>query len=450
MLNIDLIKNKLQKAGVNYSGQTWLVACSGGADSLALFLVCMEIGVLPVLTHVNYGLRGEESEQDEAFVRALAEKHAIPLRIKKIKKEDWENVEGDGIQEKARNLRYQWFAELMNSEKATFLALGHHKDDQVETFFLKAFRSSGIRGLSAMKILDDYKIRPMLDFSRSDVLLYLNNKQQNYRSDSSNEKEIYLRNKIRLQLIPFLENQFPGSVDAIATSTKILTAESSFLEQSLKLVFEQLIKFSGNQQLLDLKKLLNYTQYELILFRWLEGFGFTYSQVENIITLIHKPSGNKTFFAGDKRLLVERDFLILEPLGPSKHSWDEQFDSPEELKSFFQSVEVLKNSNFEQKSIASGMVHLDFNLLEFPLKLRNWKQGDVFYPAGMNGKKKLSDLFIDRKLSSVEKEKIWILTDKTDQIILVGQLHKDRRYLASEKTTIILQISTTYTRFVDN
>jgi len=405
-----------------------ILAISGGTDSVCLMHILLHLGVNIHLAHCNFNLRDKESKKDEEFVRSLSNTYSLKLHFKSFKTTDYASKNNISIQMAARDLRYNWFAFLLENEKADYIATAHHKDDSIETFFINLIRGSGILGLRGIPCEKERIVRPLLNCSRIEIENYLLYYDLKYMNDSSNSSSKYLRNNIRNKLIPLLQDFNPSINETIFSEMNILRDTFVVFDKHMKSVKEDLIDVKEGLVLIDIDKLSKLEPLNIYLFELLKGYGF--NQIESILLALDGQSG-KRFYSRSHELLLDRetifireirneDFLEVEIL-----ELDNKISFPINLKfSIYLENRFIKHENIAQ---------LDFSKLEFPLKLRKWKDGDRFVPLGMNTFKKLSDFFIDNKFSLIEKQEQWLLCSGDDIVWVIG--HRiDERYKVNSKT----------------
>ena len=397
-----------------------LLAISGGADSVCLFFALKELGYNVELAHCNFNLRAEESDEDEYFVRELANKYGVKYHVNSFETQKYASEQKISIQMAARDLRYKWFDELLAVNNLDFVITAHHKDDNVETFFINLIRGTGVNGLCGIKAKNKKIIRPLLDISRQEIEHYLTKNKIKYRNDSSNSEVKYLRNKIRHQLMPLLKEMNPNIEQIITNEIFVLDGVSKVFQEQMTAIKERLLVQKEGIYKLNISELIELQHLEVILFEILKPFGF--SEVDQIIKAINSQSG-KQFFSDTYQLIIDREQIIISAL--ENHQEDIEIREIEiEIKNpltmkFAGSLDFSLNKN-------PNVAKLDFDKLSFPLKLRKWKNGDKFKPLGMRNFKKVSDFFIDEKYSILAKQKQWILCSEDDIVWIVGNRIDDR------------------------
>lgn len=416
-------------------GKKLLLAVSGGLDSMVMADLFHQLDYAIALAHCNFQLRGVESFEDQNFVQDYATQNEIPLFITQFDTESFAKDYKLSTQVAARELRYNWFYELLETEKYDYILTAHHADDNLETFLINLSRGTGLEGLDGIPMQNNQVIRPFLTFSRSEILDYAVSQEIQWREDSSNASDKYLRNKIRHDVVPVLKEINPDFLAAFQKTQTYLQEATKMVEDAAIMVYQQIAKEEGDAIHFDLKQLMRLPNYKSYLYQWLNEFGFT--SWEDIYDLAEAQSG-KQVFSESFRLLKDRDFLIVAPLS--------HIDRAEEFVIEQNQTEV----NFPiklafRKATANSMeensaIFVDEDKLTFPLMLRRWQEGDSFFPLGMDGKsKKVSKLFKDLKLSLIEKENNWLLCS-ANQIVWVVGIRQDERFKITDTTQNRLQI----------
>ncbi len=416
-----------------------LLGISGGIDSICMFHLFRQLEFSIGIAHCNFQLRSDESEQDEIFVRNLANKYNIPFFSTRFETKEIAENEGISIQMAARDLRYDWFEEIRNKYDYNYIAIAHNKDDVIETFLINLTRGSGIKGFTGIKSKSGKIIRPLLFASRNVIEEYLNKNNFEYREDSSNSAVKYSRNLIRHEIIPLFEKINPSFRETIIENiSRLKDTEKVYLDNISK-TRESIVREENQRTLLNLEKLKQLYPLSTFLYEILKPFGFSGSQVNDIIESLDGISG-KQFFSSTYRLIKDRTELIIEEISSinEKHYYidvnTERFESPVKLN--FSKFEL----NRDFKIIKDSQIGLfDLNKIEFPIILRKWEKGDYFMPLGMKNLKKVSDFFIDSKLSLSDKENAWILESENKIIWILGY-RIDERFKITDITKNIFKI----------
>lgn len=416
-----------------------VVGISGGADSVALLHILVSLGYKCIAAHCNFNLRGDESFRDEQFTIDFTQRLQVPLCKISFETNKYAQENRLSVEMAARELRYRWFEELLNTYDADAVAVAHHRDDSVETLLINLTRGSGITGLTGIKPKNGNVVRPLLCVSREDIYAYIENNGLEYVTDSSNSSDIYTRNFIRLKVIPLLEEINPSVKASLARTANHLYDASLIYNHSIEEARRVIIQ--NNR--LSISALLSFPAPATILYEMLKPYGFSRTVCESIFTVLDKDSG-KIFYSSTHRLLKDRSDLLIDVLsGEDNRAYlinleDDNVDLPVELKP---EIVVIKEDYQIEKD--KKFAYFDFDKLSFPLVLRHWQEGDWFVPFGMKGKKKISDYFSDKKFSLFDKEKTWLLCSGQDVIWIVGE-RTDNRYRIEKTTKRVLKL-----KFID-
>lgn len=418
-----------------------LLAVSGGVDSAVMADMFYKAGFSFGMAHANFQLRGEESERDEAFVRQLAEKYKVEIFIKRFSTSGYAKKKKISIQVAARELRYQWFEELLVKNGYDVVATAHHLDDQVETFLINLARGTGIAGLHGIPVKQGKIIRPLLFAWREEILDYAFDNQVSFVEDSSNITDKYTRNRIRHHVVPHLEKINPGFKKGLNETIKIIQETEIIYKQSITDTRNSILEKRGNNLVIPVHAFFSLDPIKAYAFELLSPFGFNLANIDNIISLKDAIPG-KEVLSSTHRLVKDRNELIILPRIdiPCKSEYELNFSDLE--KGFLYpadlSFEILDKKP-ENLKLPPDEALLDLEKLDFPLKIRKWKRGDAFVPFGMSKLKKLSDFFIDLKYSKIDKENQWLLCSGNDIVWIIGQ-RIDERYKVEKESLKILKI----------
>ena len=417
------------------NGKKLLLATSGGLDSMVMVDLFHKLPFDIAIAHCNFQLRGMESFEDQNFVQNYAETNNIELFITQFDTEAFAEDYKLSTQVAARELRYSWFYELLDTKKYDYILTAHHADDNLETFLINFVRGTGLDGLTGIPEQNDKVIRPILIFSRQELEQYARENNIQWREDSSNASDKYLRNKIRHNLVPILKELNPDFLSSFQKTQTYLQESQTMAEDASIMVYQQVAKENGEDIHFDLNQLKKLPNYKSYLYQWLNEYGF--SAWDDIYDLVDSQSG-KQVFSNKFRLLKNRDFLILSPI-KLEVEIEEYFIYKKQKE-----VNIPLNLSFckvaDISLVPNTTIFVDEDKLWFPLDLRRWKKGDSFQPLGMEGKsKKVSKFFKDQKLSLIEKEKIWILCSDNQIVWIVG-LRQDERFKVKNTTKNILKI----------
>ena len=430
--------SKFEKHVASYfpflKGKKLLLAVSGGIDSMVLMRLCIEMKMDISVAHCNFSLRGDDSDADEDFVKSQTDKLQIPIFIKKFDTKKIAEKEKSSIQVVARNLRYEWFNTLLINNDYDYILTAHHLDDSLETFLINFTRGSGLNGLTGIPKQNVSIVRPLLPFSRTEIEIFANENKVEWREDSSNASDKYLRNKLRHDVIPMLKELNPSLLHSFENTISNLQQAQSLVDDASRIVYRKVVTDTNFQKRINLTELIQLPNYNAYLYQWLEPLGF--SDWESINDLATAQSG-KQIHSQNHTLLKDRNFLIVFPKQESEKTTlflieKEQKEVKFPLKIKFCNVDDISNQ-------ATNTIFVDEDKLQFPLVIRKWQAGDWFYPHGLNGKKKLSKFFKDEKYSLLDKSEAWLLCSNNQIVWIIGD-RQDDRFKVTETTTKILKI----------
>ncbi|MDQ7917820.1 tRNA lysidine(34) synthetase TilS [Mesonia sp. MT50] len=411
----------IQENFPSLTSQEVVLAISGGVDSVVLAHLLQLSQVDFALAHVNFRLRGKESDADEVFVKELAQQLGCPFYVQHFDTKKFAEDHGVSIQMAARDLRYAWFEELCAQENYKSLLTAHHANDSLETFFINLMRGTGLTGLTGIPENNQLVVRPLLIFSREEIEAFAKENDISWREDASNQSNAYLRNKIRNQVYPILKEENPDVISSFLKTQAHLQESEALLEDYTALLFSKIVKETSWGYELAIQELKKIPNSKAVLYQLLKDFGFT--EWEDVYLLLEAQSG-KRVFSKTHQLLKDREVLILEKIKKEEEG-SFKVNAKEDL---IFSLGILKQEKVEKiEEKTKNTAYFPIELLKFPLELRKWKPGDYFYPFGMQGKKKISDFLIDEKIPVTEKEKIWVLCNETDIIWIVNH-RTDERY----------------------
>lgn len=429
------LKNHINSRFPYLEQKKLFLAVSGGLDSMVLLHLFQQLPYEIAVLHCNFQLRGMESFGDQDFIQKYCDQNNIPFFTTQFDTDAFAKDYKLSTQVAARELRYNWFYELLETHQFDYVLTAHHADDNLETFIINLSRGTGLEGLIGIPEENDKIIRPLLPFSRDEILKYAKENNIEWREDSSNASNKYLRNKIRHDLVPILKEINPDFLKSFQKTQSYLQESNEMVEDASIMIYQQVAKEEGNEihfDLVQLKRLPNYKSY---LYQWLKEFGFL--AWKDIYDLTDSQSG-KQILSTEYRLLKNRTTLILSPI--SDPYQDEEYVI-EENSTQVNFPLKLKISVSDAIAINTNTaIFVDAQKIQFPLVLRKWKEGDVLQPFGMHGKsKKVSKLLKDEKLSLIEKEKIWILCSENRIVWVVG-IRQDERFKMDTTTNKILKI----------
>lgn len=418
----------------------FIIAVSGGADSISLLHAFKYLNLKILALHCNFGLRGKESDMDEQFVKRFCDTFGIALSVKKFDTTVYAKEKGISIEMAARELRYNWFAGMKVKKKMDYIVVGHHADDLAETFFINVCRGTGIKGLTGIKPINDDILRPLLSFPRTEILKYIEENQLGYRTDSTNTSTDYVRNRIRLQVIPVFKDINPGFRETMEENCEVLKETEAIFRYGIQQLQQQIITNEKDELLIDIGKTLATPAPYTLLYETLRPLGFNKTQIRDILNTQNATPG-KQFTAGIYLLTKGRRYWRL-------------FNS-EQHTAIRSTIEKAGDYNIDGKTYritlfplstdftipqTSSIACFDADKIKFPLLIRNWQAGDYFCPIGMKkSKKKISDFFTDQKFSAKQK-KDCLLLESDGKIAWVIEHRLDERFKITSFTKRILKL----------
>lgn len=420
------------------SNQRILLAVSGGVDSMVLLHLFYESGFSFGVVHCNFNLRGNESDTDELFVKDFINSHGLELFSKSFDTESYAKLNSISIEMAARQLRYAFFEEVRIQHNYDYIATAHHQDDVIETFLINLIRKTGIRGLTGIKPKAEKIIRPLLFSNRKQIVEYSFDKEIMYREDSSNNTIVFRRNFIRHNILPQFDKLFPSSRENIIASISHLKEVEYVFKETIASEKQKVVSIKDESVYINIDKLIKSKFSKTLLFEILFEYHFNSAVVNEVFDKLNEGSGKK-FYSSDFRLVKDRNYLIISKLKDNDQGniyIDE--DDMELYKPIKLRFSKIDSKGFKIPS-SKHIACLDFDKLDFPLIIKRWQQGEYFQPLGMVGFKKLSDFFIDEKMSIPEKENTSILFSGPKIIWIIGK-RIDNRFKITQNTKTIYQI----------
>jgi tRNA(Ile)-lysidine synthase len=435
MIEQTFIKELQQLAGDDFANKRYLLAVSGGVDSLVLCHLFLQHHLNFSIAHCNFQLRGEESNQDENFVKEFAQQNEVEIFVKQFETEKIIEQQGGSVQLVARNLRYEFFNSLLPN--FDFLVTAHHSDDNIETFFINLSRGTGLKGLMGIPSENEKIIRPLLKITKTKILEYAEKHIISWREDSSNQSDKYTRNFYRNQVIPLIKLQKPGFENIMTSNIDMIKKTKSLLDHFINDIRKEVVHQVGGRTKIMLRKIKKYPAKDVILYELINQFGFNYDQAQGILGVLES---GKTFLSKEYKAIYERGELLITRRDKRYDIDPIVFNSFEELEQS-ELFEVEITDVLQSFSSEKSTAYFDVEKIKFPLTIRNWQQGDVFYPFGMKGKKKLSDFFVDQKFSQEEKQSVFVLFSDEKIAWVVGH-RSDNRFRVNKNTKKVLKLVT--------
>jgi tRNA(Ile)-lysidine synthase len=452
---------KRQFSQLQIANSKLLVAVSGGVDSIVLTDLVAKSGFDFMIAHCNFQLRGEESERDETFVRSLQNKYQKEVLVNRFDTKQYASQNKISIQEAARELRYKWFTEIVNGELSLvskeqnihhapftiYIATAHHANDNIETLLINFFRGTGISGLHGIQAKQGKIIRPLLFAKRDAIISYAKETNLEWVEDTSNASDKYTRNFFRLQIIPAIKDVYPNVEENLLHNIERLRESEIVYRQAIQHRIKKLCEQKGNEVHVPVLKLQKSEPLNTIVWEIIKLYSFHAAQVGEVKKLFNAENGS--YIASDLyRIIKNRNWLIIAPVQTeaARNILIEKEDKQIKFEKGILLLEKVEIKNYKLET-SNNIATLDAKEIKFPLFLRKWKQGDYFYPLGMQkptgskpGKKKLGKFFIDQKLSKTEKEKVWVV-EMNKKIIWVIGYRIDDRFKIIPSTKEVLQIT---------
>lgn len=418
----------------------FIVAVSGGIDSVVLAELCKQAELNFSIAHCNFKLRGEESERDENFVKEIAEKYKVHFHLKTFKTIEYLNKNKVSVQEAARELRYQWFEEFQKYKMASHILLAHHANDNIETLLMNFFRGTGLEGLTGIPVKSHTNCyRPLLKITKEEIQQFAKENKLEWVEDSTNDSTKYTRNFFRKEIIPQIQKVFPQAEKNLSGNLERFQKTNLLYQTLVNELKKKLITTEGTEAKIPVKRLMEYRNTSFI-YELIKDFGFGEKQVEELINLAESDSGK--YIENDRyRIIKHRLWFIIAPKIEAATTVTIE-EGEKQVQFSGKSLEIKKYSIEKfQLNTSNAIAQLDSRDIHFPLLIRKWKSGDYFYPLGMRKKKKLSRFFIDQKLSKTEKENIWVLESNKKIIWVIGHRIDDRVKVA-DSTKIVIEFRT--------
>lgn len=423
-----------------------LVTVSGGVDSVVLAHLLLQSKFTISLAHCNFTLRNSESDKDEEFVKKLGKQWEVPVYTISFQTQKTANKKGISVQMAARELRYQWFNQILKDYQFDYILTAHHNDDALETFLLNTIRGTGLAGLTGIPEINGNIIRPLLIFSRESIEKYAITNHIKWREDKSNTSTKYSRNKIRHQIIPILKEINPNLLTSFNTTLANLKESEYLIKNTITQLQKEIITKKENEIHISISKLQKLNNPKPYLFELLKKYNF--AEWNDVTNLLHAQTG-KQLFSSTHRLLKNRSTFILTKR--TFHQLNKIFYIDKDTTKITEPIPLSfefntlvfdgknKENAFSNWLFSPNSMLFDASKLIFPLTIRKWKEGDYFYPIGLQGKKKISKFFKDEKFSQLQKEQTWLMCSNNEVIWVIGY-RMDDRFKVSANTQMIFKV----------
>lgn len=420
-----------------------LLTVSGGVDSMVMLSLFVRSGYRVGVAHCNFQLRGEESEEDEELVRLEAEKYGLPWYNRRFETKREMERTGESMEMAARRLRYAWFDELSREHGYTITAIAHHIDDSVETFFINLLRGTGLRGLTGITLHNGRLIRPLMFASRKEILEYAVSQHIPFREDSSNRSTKYLRNKIRLGLVPRIREICPKFTDLMRRNLGRLTDAQLFIDRGIERIRAEVVTHEAGMDTIHIDRIdrafpLNFVVFELLN----SAYSFKGEVTDSLFRALEQGTTGKRFYSKSHAAYIDRGRIIVVPI-----STEDPCEVTVEAGAsrcycgnsalYFERCDIDTVQSF---GTPEHIAQIDADKLRYPLTARRWHEGDWFIPYGMTGRKKIGDFLKDCKVSLPEKARQFVLVSGNDIVWVVGR-RIDDRYRITERTENVLRIT---------
>lgn len=435
---LERLKGYIEKEHLMMPHDKILLTVSGGKDSMLMAHLFAKAGFRIAIAHCNFQLRGEDSELDEALVRKFAADNGIPIFVNQFDTKTYAKENQISIQMAARELRYRWFEQLRAELQFDRIAVAQHLNDHIETVLLNLSRGTGLQGLQGILPVRDRIIRPLLFLKASEIEYYVREYAIAYRDDQSNFSTKYARNKIRIDIIPHFKKLQPDFEQIFEQNITHFKESYQLLQQFVEPIRNKLFQNTGDGWVVRKEDLEEYLDNLPLLYELFSGFNFSKAVLSDLQQAWGRESG-RIFQSDCYHMLLDRNELFIK---------EKEFISSDEA------IITSETSTVEWKQYcfhagvsteltitnSREIAKFDYDLLIFPLTIRSWKIGDSFYPLGMDGRKKLSDFFINKKISLFEKENIPIVVNGNGDILWLANYRMDNRYKITSNTKKVLTL----------
>ncbi len=443
MALLDAFERYVAQNGLFRGDDRILLTVSGGVDSMVMLSLFARSGYRVGVAHCNFCLRGAESDEDEVLVAEEARKYGVACYNRRFDTLGEMERTGESMEMAARRLRYAWFEELCCEQGYTAVAVAHHADDSIETFFINLLRGTGLRGLTGISIRIGRVVRPLMFATRKEILEYAVQNRIPFREDSSNRSTKYLRNKIRLGLIPRIREINPKFTGLMQRNLARLTDAQLFIDRAVERIRSEAVIREGDTETIFLERIDPAFPREFVIYELLNSaYGFKGDVIDALCRALDRGATGRRFYARDRVAWIDRGRVVVEPVGD-----DDACEVTVEYgaqRSYCGNAalyyEYLDIDDVNEYGVPEQCALLDAGLLRFPLTLRRWREGDAFVPFGMTGRKKVSDFLTDAKVSAAGRRRQFVLLSGDEIVWLVGR-RIDDRYRLTARSERVLRIT---------
>ena len=436
----DAFRRYISDNGLVAPGDRILLTVSGGVDSMVMLALFMRCGYRVGVAHCNFQLRGAESDEDEELVAREAAKYGVPCYNRRFETAAEMERTGESMEMAARRLRYAWFDELCRTEGYDAIAVAHHADDSIETFFINLLRGTGLRGLTGISTQLGRVVRPLMFASRKEILEYAVAQHIPFREDSSNRSTKYLRNKIRLGLIPRIREINPKFTALMRRNLGRLADAQRFIDRGIECIRAAAVTSEGGIDMIHPDRIdaafpRSFVIYELLS----SAYGFKGDVTDAICRALGEGATGRRFYARERVAVIDRGTIVVAPIadGDDCRVTVDEGAARSYCGNAVLYYEYCDTDTIRNFGVPEHIAQVDADKLHYPLTLRRWREGDWFVPFGMTGRKKVSDFLIDCKLSLAEKQRQFVLLSGDEIVWLVGRRIDDRYRLTSETENVL-------------
>ncbi|MBR4198815.1 MAG: tRNA lysidine(34) synthetase TilS [Bacteroidales bacterium] len=430
----------IRESGLFCPADRILLAVSGGVDSVVMTDLFAKAGYSFGIAHCNFHLRGSDSDSDEAFVRSLAEKYRVPVHCIGFDTTAFAKEHKLSIEEAARKLRYDFFDKIAEQHGYRYIATAHHNNDAIETFFINLIRGTGLTGLHGIRPVNGKIIRPLLPFSRQEISDYASRNSLPFHEDYTNNETVFLRNKIRHQLLPLLKEMSPQIEPTMMRNMANLADAEQIFHEAIAIKQERIFKVEDDKISVSKDDIRQLNPCNTYLFEMLRQFGFNATAVNDLLSAID--STGRQFHSQTHTILTNRDTIIIKE--KEIRADDTEYIIEEGVTTITAPIHLSFEQNVTDETqdfrTDQNTIVVDSQKLKYPLILRRWRQGDRFQPFGMKTTRKVSDFFKDNHLSLFEKNEKWLLCNNDGQIIWIVGMRMDDRFKVAPQSEEILMV----------